>query len=94
MARVSSVSNRRISKTTIAMKVQRNIRGPKSWNWPSARRGASTDAVRAEERTSSIQDRCSGECDGICDSKVNFKDVSGCVVRDGRLNIKADKIVK
>jgi hypothetical protein len=94
MARASSVSNGRIIKATITMRVQRDIRGPKGWYWPSSRCGARADAVRAEERASRIQDRSSCECDGISNSKVNFKDVSRCVVRDGRLNIKADKIIK
>jgi|688.fasta_scaffold1523898_1 hypothetical protein len=94
MARVSSVSSGQIIKTTITMIVKGNIRGPKSWYWPSSRDSARADAVRAEEGTSSIQYRSSGECDGICDGKINFKDVSGCVVRDGRLNIEANKIVE
>ena len=94
MARVSSVSSRQIIKTTIAMRVKRNIRGPKGWYWPSSRNSASTDAVRAEEGTSSIQNRSSGECDGICDGKINFKDMSSCVIRDGRLNIEADEVVE
>jgi hypothetical protein len=94
MARTSSVSNGRIIKATITIKMQRDIRGPKGWYWPSARCGAEADAVRAEKRACRIQDRCSSECDGIRDSKVNFKDVSRCLVRDGGLDIKADKIIK
>ena len=94
MARVSSVSSGRISKTTIAMRDKRDIRGPKSWYWPSSRNSASADAVGTEEGTSSIQYRSSGECDGICNSKINIKDMSSCVVRDSRLNIKTDKIIK
>ena len=94
MARVSSVSSGRISKTTIAMRDKRDIRGPKGWYWPSSRNSASADAVGTEEGTSSIQYRSSGECDGICDGKVNFKDMSSCVIRDGRLNIKADEVVE
>ena len=94
MARVSRVSSRQIIKTTIAMRVKRNIRGPKGWYWPSSRNSASTDAVGAEEGTSSIQYRSSGECDGICNGKINLKDMSSCVVRDSRLNIKTDKIIK
>ena len=94
MARVSSVSSGRISKTTIAMRDKRDIRGPKSWYWPSSRNSASADAVGTEEGTSSIQYRSSGECDGICNGKINLKDMSSCVVRDSRLNIKTDKIIK
>ena len=76
------------------MKAKRNIRGPNGWNGPSSRNSASPDAVRAEEGTSSIQYRSSGECDGICDGKINFKDMSRCVIRDSRLNIKADEVVE
>ena len=94
MAKASSVSNGGIIKATIASRVQRDIGGPKGWYRPGSRCSARANAIRAEERASSIQDRSSCERDGVSDRKVNFKNVSRCVVRDSRLNIKANKIIK
>jgi hypothetical protein len=82
MAGASSEGDVRINKATVARRVQRNIRGPEGWYWPSSGCGAKAEAIWAKKGASSIQDRRSCECDGIRDSKIDFKNVTRCAVGD------------